>query len=127
MRGKDICVPLEDFAKLAKLTLHQKGGAYCLTDPSKGDEKCSLDTETSGLFVNGEKFPDLVVRKDGKIFVPLKKITGAVGATFSMNGSTGIIDVTFTRKVSVQQDASAAQSMPSISSGLTLVYYYFDG
>lgn len=127
MRGNEICIPLEDFAKFAKLSLHQKGSAWCLTDPGKGDAKCPLETETSGLFVNGEKFSDLLPGRDGRMLVPLKKITQAIGATYTANKDTGIIDVTFPRKGVTQQDLSAAQSAPALSTGYTLVYYYFDG
>lgn len=126
-KDKDLYIPLESFAKLARLTLHEKGGVYCLTDPAKGDEKCSLDGETTGLYVNGQKFEGLLPGKGGKALVPLKKISETLGAVFVQNASTGIIDVTFPKKGVTLTDIKAAESTKAVSKDLTLVYYYFDG
>ncbi|MHC9540946.1 MAG: hypothetical protein AB9903_15715 [Vulcanimicrobiota bacterium] len=126
-KGKDHYIQLEDFAKRLKLNLHQKGTVWCLTTPSHGDEKCCLDSGETGLFVNGEKFSNVIIRNDGKIFVPLEQLSKAAGALYSMNKATGIIDVTFPRKGVTQNDILAAQSTPAVPTGLTLIYYFFNG
>jgi hypothetical protein len=126
-KNKEIYIPLDDFTKLAKLTLHQKGGACCLTDPAKGDEKCCLNEEATGLYVNGQKFEGILTGKEGRLFVPLKKIAESLGAVYAQNSSTGIIDVTFPKKGVTLQDIKNAESIKVTTKNLTLVYYYFDG
>ncbi|MDQ7825397.1 MAG: hypothetical protein RDV48_21530 [Candidatus Eremiobacteraeota bacterium] len=119
-QNKEIFIELESLAKFAALTLEQKGKAWQLSVSSPGAPKEALPEASEGFWINGAKSDITVISDSGKPYVPLKRTADALGALYSENSQTGIIDVTFPKKGMTAKDYQKASEKKPFS----FVFFY---
>ncbi len=117
----EFCIPLEEFARAARMPLRKKGNVFMLLC---AEDQSAPDGMGEGLLVNGKLFEKPLISNDRRVFVPLKEIAAAVGAGYYINKDTRIIDVVFVN-TTISREPSPGGSQAA--SQRTLLYYYFDG
>jgi hypothetical protein len=117
----EFCIPLEEFARAARMPFMKKGDVYFLLCR---EDQAAPEGMGEGLLVNGKPFEKPLINRNGALFVPLKDMAAAVGAGYYINRDTRIIDVVFVN-TTISREPSPGGSQAG--SQRTLLYYYFDG